>query len=107
MFFQDYERNGAIIQEDISEASLIMGVKQVPIPRLLANKTYCFFSHTIKAQTENMPMLDQLLDKVIHSCGNPLLLHVSSIEIQKGVNADQRCSVENQKGAVAVQSLWW
>ncbi|XP_072178275.1 alpha-aminoadipic semialdehyde synthase, mitochondrial-like [Diadema setosum] len=62
---QDYERNGAIIQEDINEASLIMGVKQVPIPRLIPNKTYCFFSHTIKAQTENMPMLDQLLEKNI------------------------------------------
>lgn len=62
---QDYERCGAVIQEDISEASLIMGVKQVPIPRLIPNKTYCFFSHTIKAQTENMPMLDQLLDKNI------------------------------------------
>nr|XP_054750867.1 alpha-aminoadipic semialdehyde synthase, mitochondrial-like [Lytechinus pictus] len=62
---QDYERSGAIIQEDINEASLIMGVKQVPIPRLIPSKTYCFFSHTIKAQTENMPMLDQLLEKNI------------------------------------------
>ncbi|XP_030856176.1 alpha-aminoadipic semialdehyde synthase, mitochondrial [Strongylocentrotus purpuratus] len=60
---QEYERCGAIIQEDISEASLIMGVKQVPIPRLIPSKTYCFFSHTIKAQTENMPMLDQLIER--------------------------------------------
>ena len=29
-----------------------------------------------------------------------------SIESQKGVNADQRYSVENQMGAIAVQSIW-
>ena len=29
-----------------------------------------------------------------------------SVESQKGIN-DQRCTVENQKGAIAVQSLWW
>ncbi|XP_071815872.1 alpha-aminoadipic semialdehyde synthase, mitochondrial-like isoform X2 [Apostichopus japonicus] len=62
---QDYETAGATIQEDLNEASLIVGVKQVPIPRLLPNKTYCFFSHTIKAQKENMPMLDAILEKNI------------------------------------------
>ena len=31
---------------------------------------------------------------------------ISLVESQKGVNAGQRCSIENQKGAVAVQSLW-
>jgi len=35
--------------EDLTEASVIFGVKEVPIPRLMANKTYFFFSHTIKA----------------------------------------------------------
>ena len=30
-----------------------------------------------------------------------------SFESQKGVNAVQWCSIENQKGAIAVQSLWW
>ncbi|XP_033646696.1 alpha-aminoadipic semialdehyde synthase, mitochondrial-like isoform X1 [Asterias rubens] len=62
---EDYLKAGAVIQEDLMEASLILGVKQVPIQRLLANKTYCFFSHTIKAQSENMPLLDAILDKNI------------------------------------------
>jgi len=52
---------GATIQEDVSEASVIFGVKEVPIPDLLANKTYFFFSHTIKAQEYNMTLLDTLL----------------------------------------------
>ena len=31
---------------------------------------------------------------------------ISSVESQKGVIAAQRCSDENQKGAIAVQSQW-
>ena len=29
-----------------------------------------------------------------------------SVDSQKGINAVQRCSLENQKGTIAVQSLW-
>ena len=53
---------GADIQEDVSSASVIFGVKEVPIENLLPNKTYFFFSHTIKAQDYNMPLLDKLLE---------------------------------------------
>ena len=31
---------------------------------------------------------------------------ISSVESQKGVIAAQRCSIENQKRAIAVQSQW-
>ncbi|KAL0272229.1 UNVERIFIED_CONTAM: hypothetical protein PYX00_005289 [Menopon gallinae] len=62
---QQYANSGAIIREDISEASVIFGVKQVPIDQLLPEKTYCFFSHTIKAQEANMPLLDAILAKNI------------------------------------------
>ena len=53
-----------MINEDLSEASVILGVKQVPVKSLIADKTYVFFSHTIKAQAENMEMLDAILEKV-------------------------------------------
>ncbi|KAK6638413.1 hypothetical protein RUM44_008842 [Polyplax serrata] len=62
---QTYANAGAIIQEDISEASIIFGVKQVPVDQLLPEKTYCLFSHTIKAQEANMPLLDAILAKKI------------------------------------------
>lgn len=55
---------GAVIEEDLSEAELIIGVKSVPIDLLLPDKTYAFFSHTIKAQKDNMPLLDAILEKV-------------------------------------------
>lgn len=61
---QAYTQAGAIIQEDLSEADVICGVKQVPIDSLIKDKTYCFFSHTIKAQEANMPLLDAILEKV-------------------------------------------
>ncbi len=35
------------------------------IDHLLSNKTYCFFSHTIKAQPDNMDLLDAMLEKNI------------------------------------------
>lgn len=62
---QSYLEAGARVQEDISDASVIFGVKQVPIDSLIPNKTYCFFSHTIKAQETNMPLLDAILEKNI------------------------------------------
>lgn len=62
---QAYLNAGAIIREDISEASVIFGVKQVPVDSLIPGKTYCMFSHTIKAQESNMPLLDAILEKNI------------------------------------------
>ncbi|XP_067906993.1 alpha-aminoadipic semialdehyde synthase, mitochondrial [Heterodontus francisci] len=60
-----YRQAGAIIQEDISEASLIIGVKSPPVEKLIPRKTYAFFSHTIKAQEANMPVLDAIIEKEI------------------------------------------
>ena len=60
----EYRLNGAVIQEDLSEAQAIFGVKIIPPERILPNKRYAFFSHTIKAQPENMIVLDTLVAKV-------------------------------------------
>uniref|UniRef100_A0A8C2CTP7 Alpha-aminoadipic semialdehyde synthase, mitochondrial n=1 Tax=Cyprinus carpio TaxID=7962 RepID=A0A8C2CTP7_CYPCA len=65
-----YEKAGAVIQEDISEASLIIGVKRPPEEKVYPHKTYAFFSHTIKAQEANMGLLDDLLKKVKVSLQN-------------------------------------
>ncbi|KAG5898781.1 hypothetical protein JTB14_010991 [Gonioctena quinquepunctata] len=62
---QTYLSAGATVQEDISEASVIFGVKQVPVEQLIPEKTYCMFSHTIKAQESNLPLLDAILEKKI------------------------------------------
>ncbi|XP_068459012.1 alpha-aminoadipic semialdehyde synthase, mitochondrial [Clinocottus analis] len=62
---KDYMRAGAVLQEDLSEASLILGVKRPPEEKLIPRKTYAFFSHTIKAQEPNMGLLDDLLKKEV------------------------------------------
>ncbi|NWT28544.1 AASS protein, partial [Cardinalis cardinalis] len=62
---KEYVKAGAIIQEDISEASLIIGVKRPPEDKLIPKKNYAFFSHTIKAQEANMPLLDEILKQEI------------------------------------------
>ena len=44
---------------------MLFGVKEVPIPNLMDNKTYFMFSHIIKAQGYNMPLLDKFLEKKV------------------------------------------
>jgi len=59
----EYQRAGAIVAEDLSPAAAIFAVKEVPVNLIIADKVYTFFSHTIKGQPYNMPMLKTLLEK--------------------------------------------
>lgn len=61
----EYEKEGATITDDVSSADIILGVKRPILEDLIPDKTYIFFSHTIKAQPENMDLLDALLEKRI------------------------------------------
>ena len=62
---EDYINAGAEINSDLSNCDIIFGVKEVPIKDLLPNKTYIFFSHTIKGQSYNMPLLKSILENKI------------------------------------------
>ncbi len=53
---------GAKVQEDLSDADIIFAVKEIPISMLHEKKVYVYFSHTIKGQDYNMPMLQHILD---------------------------------------------
>lgn len=46
---KEYEKVGATISPDLTGCSLIIGVKEVPTASIFPDKTYLFFSHTIKA----------------------------------------------------------
>jgi hypothetical protein len=56
------------------------GVKQVPAHELIEGKTYMFFSHTIKGQEANMPLLQACLDKKVLPASiclmKPVCVHV-------------------------------
>jgi len=59
---KEYENAGATISEDLSNAEIIFGVKEIPTEKILPEKTYVFFAHVIKGQKHNMPMLKKLMD---------------------------------------------
>ncbi len=59
----EYAKAGAIITENLEEADIIVGVKEVPVEKIYKNKVYMFFSHTVKGQKYNMPMLKKLLEQ--------------------------------------------
>ncbi|MEO1518045.1 MAG: NAD(P)-dependent oxidoreductase [Bacteroidota bacterium] len=63
---EDYRAAGIPLTDDLSDRDLLLGVKEVPIDMLIPNKTYCFFSHTIKEQVYNRPLLQAILSKNIH-----------------------------------------
>ena len=50
---QEYEEQGAIISEDLSDCDLILGVKEIEPDLLISSKSYMFFSHTSKIQPDN------------------------------------------------------
>src|SRR5688572_10142911 len=49
----EYRRAGIEVTEDISRCDLMLGIKEVPVADLVADKTYLFFSHTKKKQPYN------------------------------------------------------
>ncbi len=58
----DYRKVGARIQDDLSECPVIFGLKEMPPDFFEPAKTYLFFSHTIKGQKHNRPMLQRLAE---------------------------------------------
>ncbi|MEE4606736.1 MAG: hypothetical protein V2J65_36035, partial [Desulfobacteraceae bacterium] len=62
---QEYRDKGITVTEDVSEAEVMLGVKEVPIEALIPNKKYFFFSHTIKEQPYNRDLLRAILEKNI------------------------------------------
>ena len=62
---EDYRNIGVEVADDISDCSVFFGVKEVPIDYLIADKSYFFFSHTLKKQPHNRQLLRALLEKNI------------------------------------------
>ncbi|CAL9771345.1 unnamed protein product [Musa acuminata subsp. burmannicoides] len=56
-----YEDVGCEVSDDLSECGLIIGIKQPKLEMVFPDRAYAFFSHTHKAQRENMPLLDKIL----------------------------------------------
>jgi len=58
----EYIQAGARVVPDLSQAPVIIGVKEIPIEVFEERKTYIFFAHVIKGQSYNMPMLRRMME---------------------------------------------
>ena len=62
---QEYRDLGLEVRDDLNACDVLMGVKEVPVDQLIPNKTYLFFSHTVKKQPANRKLLQAVLEKNI------------------------------------------
>ncbi|MHA7843813.1 MAG: NAD(P)-dependent oxidoreductase [Winogradskyella sp.] len=60
-----YAKLGFEVTDDVSDADVMIGVKEVPVENLISNKKYFYFSHTIKKQPYNRKLLKAMLEKNI------------------------------------------
>jgi alpha-aminoadipic semialdehyde synthase len=58
----EYREAGVEVRDSLSDCPIILGIKEIPLAAVEREKTYVFFSHTIKGQPHNMPMLQRLLE---------------------------------------------
>lgn len=61
----EYLEAGAILSDDLRKCNIVFGVKEIYNPHLADGAVYCCFSHTVKGQRYNMPMLREILDRRI------------------------------------------
>ena len=60
---EEYEQAGIEVTDDLSSCNLLLGIKEVPVEMLLADKKYLFFSHTKKKQPNNRVLMYAMVDK--------------------------------------------
>lgn len=79
---EDFAREGARVEEDLSPCSVILAIKEIPIHFFRKGQAYVFFSHTTKGQPHHMPMLRKMVDlgctlidyeKIVNEKGQRLL----------------------------------
>lgn len=79
---REYLDAGIEVVNTVADCDILLGVKEVSVEELIPDKTYFFFSHTIKKQKYNRNLLKALLGKNItlvdyecltNSSGNRLL----------------------------------
>jgi saccharopine dehydrogenase (NAD+, L-lysine-forming) len=62
---EEFEKEGITLQEDVSDCDILIGIKEVPLVDLIPEKTYMFFSHTIKKQKHNQKLIQEMIRKKI------------------------------------------
>ena len=61
----EYRDLGLEVRDEMHACDVLLGVKEVPPDQLIPDKTYVFFSHTVKGQPANRQLLREVLKKNI------------------------------------------
>ena len=69
------------VTDDVSDADVMIGVKEVPIVHLLPNKKYFYFSHTIKKQPYNRKLLVAMLEKNIEMYDHETIVRENNMRL--------------------------
>jgi len=77
----DYLNTGISMSSDLSDCDILMGVKEVPMADLMEDKTYLFFSHTIKKQSYNKKLLQEILRKRIRLIDYEVLTETNGMRV--------------------------
>lgn len=70
-----YAAEGVPLQDDLSDCDVLLGIKEVPVDKLIPGKTYFFFSHTKKKQPYNQKLMHALIEKRIRMIDYECLTH--------------------------------
>ena len=77
----EYKSLGLTVVDNIEHCDILIGVKEVAIDKLIADKKYLFFSHTTKEQPYNRNLLKEILKKNITLVDYEHLTNESHIRI--------------------------
>jgi saccharopine dehydrogenase (NAD+, L-lysine forming) len=61
----EYQKAAVTVCDDLSHCDILLGIKEVPVDKLIKGKTYLFFSHTKKKQPYNQKLLQTIVEKEI------------------------------------------
>ena len=78
---KEYEDLGLSVVDDLSSADVLIGVKEVPIDKLIPNKPYFFFSHTIKKQHYNKKLLQAIIEKNIQLHDHEAIVNSNDVRL--------------------------
>jgi hypothetical protein len=76
-----YTQLGFEVTDDVSDADVMLGVKEVPIENLIPNKKYFYFSHTIKKQPYNRKLLLAMLEKNIEMFDHETIVRENNMRL--------------------------
>lgn len=58
----EFESIDVVVENDVHDQNIILGLKEIPVKNLRPKKIYFIFSHVIKGQSYNMPMLRRMME---------------------------------------------